>query len=198
LTENETAWFDIPRNNTIPFWGCDPLEEQWNEKHGNAAGDIYHCAPKWSILPWNFPRAEGELDIYTDENGTLFEIPHSDTRNAEGWGVEGRDGVNGTACACSRARAINWTRDISATALEDIPEEVIYIPSVHLIIGAACVGFIAFLRISYKRIRIMRYQTFISKVIPKPYFPTSGSVWSLKRYEYNYPVEMKVVEGNGR
>ena len=49
-------------------------------------------------------------------------------------------------------------------------------------------------RVFYKNWRIAQYNKGLRTVIPKPYFPTSGSVWSLKRYEYNYPPEMKVVQ----
>ena len=35
-------------------------------------------------------------------------------------------------------------------------------------------------------------QTWMSKIVPREYTPTTGSVWSLKRYQYSYPGEIKV------
>ena len=32
----------------------------------------------------------------------------------------------------------------------------------------------------------------MSKIVPREYTPTTGSVWSLKRYQYSYPGEIKV------
>jgi hypothetical protein len=34
----------------------------------------------------------------------------------------------------------------------------------------------------------------LAKIIPKPYFPTTGSVWSLKRHQYDYPDGVEVLK----
>merc|ERR1711865_675246 len=52
-------------------------------------------------------------------------------------------------------------------------------------------------RLLYVKHRVTQYESNLAKIIPKPYFPTTGSVWSLKRHQYDYPQGIEILsKGN--
>lgn len=163
-----------------PWWGC----EQENQTMRNCA---LRYGPYEGILP---------------ENETRYVIPNPDagpndtvkytTRVYEA--PDGNDRVKGTACACAFIKAQNWTRSVTVNAFENPPIDVLHIPATLLIVGLVILAVVAVTRLSYKYIRTAQYKKSLLTVVPKPYFPTSGSVWSLKRYQYHYPVEMQVIQ----
>ena len=47
-------------------------------------------------------------------------------------------------------------------------------------------------RYAYHQKRTTHTEKWMSRIVPREYTPSSGSVWSLKRYQYSYPGEIKV------
>jgi hypothetical protein len=84
-----------------------------------------------------------------------------------------------------------WRRNATITVSEEGSKQKVDFIMVYCI-GFICFAGIVILRIMYKRIRISQYNEWLERVNPKPYFPTTGSVWSLKRYQHSLPPEIEV------
>jgi hypothetical protein len=94
------------------------------------------------------------------------------------------------------SRHDSWRRNATLTVSEDGSTQKVDF------IMFYCIGLFLFVmivccRVMYKRVRIKQYDAWLEKVNPKPYFPTTGSVWSLKRYQHSLPPEIEVTAQPG-
>ena len=92
----------------------------------------------------------------------------------------------------------NRTTHDNATLIavhEDFQTRSAFDPVLIICIGAGIICFciLALIRYCFFKRKLKYPVTVSSRIVPKPYVAHSGSVWSLKRYQYSYPSQIEVI-----
>ena len=92
----------------------------------------------------------------------------------------------------------NRTTHDNATLIavhEDFQTRSAFDPVLIICIGASicCFCILAIIRYCFFKRKLKYHNKWMSRIVPKPYVAHSGSVWSLKRYQYSYPSQIEVI-----